>query len=238
MVEMESSNKPSADIKEIVRQQLEPLFMGFYPSSPQYTVFWENKERFISRLENFVSKGKDLLEARNALSTMLLKSAEKANLDMHPPRPSVRKVVALMQTITYLSWIELLATPIMDIVILLLTAGGCDLHIPPDRRHFYYRHASSLEDLDSPALSLSMKLAFLEENKQIFFSQWIDRDLRNRIAHSDYEIDELGNLIVEIRGKKTKVDPTEKLNTFFQYSDAALEYILGILKSTPPTPPK
>jgi hypothetical protein len=80
-----------------------------------------------------------------------------------------------------------------------------------------------------------MKLEFLEENEITFFSKWIDRDLRNRIAHSDYEINDEGQLVLEAKGKKNTVDIKQKLDVFFQYSNAVQSYVAQKFQSTLPT---
>lgn len=233
-----NTKKPIDDISEIVRQQLDPLFATFYPSSPQYMTFLKNVQRFALRLAKSFSKGTDISEALEALQKMLLTLAKSNNPETWPTLPSVKKMATLMQMFTYLSVIELLADPYIDLTILLLTARGSYLHMPPDRHHFYYRHATSLEDLDSPALPLSMKLAFLEENEITFFSKWIDRDLRNQIAHSEYEIDNNGQLLVEVKGKKKTVDIPQKLNVLYQYTSVVQDYVLKQFQKLQPTPQK
>jgi hypothetical protein len=89
--------------------------------------------------------------------------------------------------------------------VLLLVAKGVDFHLEPDYEHRYTRHARSLEEIESPGLPLS-KLDFLKLNGLTFFSKWIDRDLRNCIAHLDFEIDDNVDLIVLRKAKRRRID--------------------------------
>jgi hypothetical protein len=98
--------------------------------------------------------------------------------------------------------------------------------LEPDYKHRYTRHVNSLEDLDSPALSLSVKLDFLEVNGVPFFSKWIDRPLRNKIAHLEFEINDNGEFFIfEEKGRK-KVDLFRKLQTLAEYFNAFTDFFL------------
>ena len=108
--------------------------------------------------------------------------------------------------------VELIGNAFVDQTILLLIAGGRDLHLGPDYNRRYVRHAASLADLESPSVPLSVKLDFLDSNGLSLFSKWIGRSLRNKIAHLNFVIDE-GNFKI---GNK-RIDLQQKSKIFNDY---------------------
>lgn len=103
-----------------------------------------------------------------------------------------KKFCQLMYSFIYLTWIETTATYYINFTLLLMVGPGKFLHLEPDFKHRFVRHASSLSDLESPTISLSTKLDFLESNGIKFFSKWVNRKLRNKIAHCDFLVDDEG----------------------------------------------
>jgi hypothetical protein len=76
---------------------------------------------------------------------------------------------------------------------------------------------------------MSIKLDFLSSNGLDFFSKWIDRGLRNKIAHLDFEIDQEGNFLA---GKqKKKVDIELKSNIFWSYFSCVAKIYSDALKT-------
>lgn len=80
----------------------------------------------------------------------------------------------------------------MDLIVLLLIANGYDFHV--ERLHKFPRivHAEGFDDLAHA--TLRAKLDFLERNGMKRTASLIDRQLRNDIAHLDFEIDEEGKI--------------------------------------------
>lgn len=210
---VENITKPNKEIEEEVRKQLAPLFAVFFADSPRFEIYKRHIPQFIERIK----KPKVLLTTLAETMNICASAKEK---------PSYPKVIAFIAAVTYLAFAEIFVDMFIDQLILLLIAGGQDLHLEPDYEHRYTRHVTSLEDLDSPALSLSIKLDFLEVNGVPFLSKWIDRPLRNKIAHLDFEIDDNGGFFIfEEKGRK-KVDLQRKLQTLTEYHNAFTRFFL------------
>lgn len=198
------------EIEEEVRKQLAPLFADFYPSSEKFLIYKKY-------LPKFVDKNNKSIQSIKQLSRIIATFGKCASATAsEDERKQTLRSAVFLSAMTHLLQVELIGNAFVDQTILLLIGGGSDLHLEPDYAHRYVRHATSLEDLESPSLSLSVKLDFLQCNGLTFFSKWIDRKLRNKIAHLDFEIDEKGNFQI---GKK-RVDLTQKLKTFVQYLGA------------------
>ena len=128
------------------------------------------------------------------------------------------KTLTLIAVFNYLSAVETLGNIIVDLALLLLIAEGHDIHLGLDRQHSYVRHATTSEDLDSPTLSLVIKLDVLNSLGYPLFSKWINRELRNGIAHLDFEIDESGRFfIINKDGKKREFDIMMEVATNIVY---------------------
>lgn len=112
-------------------------------------------------------------------------------------------------------------------MILLLIGKGIDFQLEPDYDHRYKRHATSLEDLQTPSLSLATKQNFLQANKINIFSNMIDRTLRNKIAHMDFTIDSGIFYYLDKKGKKVQPDVREKLQVLTEYHDALTRFFFS-----------
>ena len=133
----------------------------------------------------------------------------------------IGKQKTLLDAVAYLFWVEVSTNLLADITIIMFATKGQPFHIEPDDRYRFIRHVASIEDLESPSVTLAVKLDFLDKSGFSCFNKYVDRTLRNKIAHMDFEIDEKGNFSIhekkngEIR--KKQVDIHQKLNrlTFF-----------------------
>jgi hypothetical protein len=190
--------KPREEIEKEVRKQLNPLFFDFYGGSPTYKMYYRYEDQISQKIERAVDYLKTLVETQR-------------KMDVNP------KAKSLLDAIECLSDVELIGNVFVDMTILLLIAKGRDLHMEPDYKHRYTRHATSLEDLESPTLPLSIKLDFLESNGLPFFTKWIDRDLRNKIAHLNFEIDNDGKFFLLTRKGRKEVNLSEKIQNFTSY---------------------
>jgi hypothetical protein len=205
------------EIEDEVRTQLEPLFSDFYAGSKMYKAFWEYLEKLLER----TSRSLDFFD--------VVKLAYKAQAEP--------KATTALHILLYLTQIELVGTGYVDMVILLLTAKGIDLHLEPDHEHRYTRHATSIKDLDSPSLTLNVKLDFLKMNGLSFFEKCIDRTLRNDIAHANFEIDDNGKFFQLTRKGKKEVDILQKLLRFNSY-EGGIDTILNEQMAKVPPPPR
>ncbi len=203
------------EIEDEVRTQLEPLFIEFYTGSKMYKAYYEYLEQLIERTN------------RNFDFFDIVKLAYKAQAEP--------KAITALHTLLYLTQIELVGTGYVDMAILLLTAKGIDLHLEPDYEHRYTRHVASLEDLDSPSLTLNVKLDFLKVNGLSFFDKCIDRNLRNAIAHANFKIDDNGKFFQLTKRGKKEVDMLEEI-LCFNYYKGGIDTILNeqMERVTPP----
>lgn len=191
------------EVEDEVRAQLLPLFSGFYTGSKMYKAYYEYLEQ---QLEERMRRATDFIK--------IVRSAYEAQT-LGP------KVRTAFDAFLYLTQTESVGNGFVDMAILLLIAKGLDLHLEPDDEHKYTRHVTSSQDLDSPSLTLAMKLDFLKMNGLPFFENCIDRTLRNRIAHADFEIDADGKFF-QLTGKgKKEVDLDKK-------HDCLINYAIGI----------
>ncbi len=193
------------EVVDAVEEQLRPWFRDFKTGSPQFLLCSKSakiiEERSVD-ITNWLLRQRDLTVVFSAgMEASKLTPDEKATM------------LTFFMANYYLLLVELLGISVVDKTILLVVGAGVDFHIEPDYQHRYTRHAYSLEDLESPSLSLSVKLDFLCSNGLQLFSRFIDRNLRNKIAHMDFEIDAKGNLLIN----RKIVDLNGKINCLIQY---------------------
>lgn len=132
----------------------------------------------------------------------------------------------LLDAIMYLFEVEVASNLISDILITLLAERGYFLHIEPDSNHLFIRHVVSMEDLESSFISLAVKLSFLKRHGLDCFSKYVDKDLRNRIAHMNFEIDENGNFFEYrkegMKNKRKLIDVTQKLTKLIHFNSIVI----------------
>lgn len=146
-------------------------------------------------------------------------SVESVQKLMHPlfqelqARPENRRLLAVLNLYRYLGLVESLGVALLDLIVWLLVANGRDLHV--ERVHDVPRivHVAKFKDLDSRNVTLGMKLGFLERNELKKTSKFIDRNLRNDIAHLDFSIDNVGKIST---GHSNDVNIYERIDTFIR----------------------
>ncbi len=185
------------ELYDQIKEQFAPIFNKFYKTSSSYKKYLESYTQLNSRLLRIQSIGEDMNELQEIVSSKDIPS----------------KYHGIMTAFAYLLRVEVLATFFIDLTLLLLIDEHTCLHLDPDDTHKFVRHASSLEDIESPDLPLSRKLAFLETHKITFFKRYIDKTLRNRIAHGNFFVDVNGDFYtINPKGNKNKEDLIQKIN--------------------------
>lgn len=213
---MKSSNEKT-DSEEIsaVRKQIKSLLSDFYPTSPQYRAYTQADKRISKRTKRM-----------NSILTALHESTPL--IEEFPPR---FRLVTLANR--YLFYVETFGNFYVNIALLLLVGRGHALHLMPDYKHRYVRHATTLEDIESPTLSLAVKLDFLESHKLSFFKKWIDTTLRNRIAHADFTINDDGSLsYADAKGRKKSTDLRKEMSCFEDYLKAISKAFLEEVRTS------
>ena len=199
--------KPMKDIEQKVNKQLVPLFSTFYPSSNQFNLV----KKYLDPFKIKIIKASELSKLDTALADIL----NQSTFDSKKISKKIPSMITLQLANSYLQSVESVGSIFVNYSILLLIGKGIDLHLEPDRKHHYTRHAKTLEDIESPFLPLSVKIDFLCSNGLDFFSTWIDSPLRNKLAHLDFEITQQGELLI---GKnRKKVDLPLKSKVFRSY---------------------
>lgn len=129
----------------------------------------------------------------------------------------------------YLFSVETSTNLIADILVMMLAAQGQFLHIEPDDKYRFIRHATTIEDLESSSVTLAMKLSFLKKSGLTCFQKYVDKNLRNKIAHFDFEIDANGDFFLyqlkEGIIDKKKVDVMQKLDTLLLFNSTTMHQI-------------
>jgi hypothetical protein len=84
--------------------------------------------------------------------------------------------------------VESIGNTVTDIIVMILVANGIDFHVESVHSTPRIRHVNSIEDLDKNRVPLTAKLNFLRDNQISVFPSVVDSELRNKIAHMDFEI--------------------------------------------------
>ena len=124
--ELRKDTKRPRKIEEEVRKQLFPLFFDFYPSSAKYKMFWKFNPVF---LEKSV-KAKEFMVRQLKLVDIFNKKCLKSKLE------GELEYRTFLSAMTYLLEVELIGNAYIDETLLLLIAGGIDLHLEPDNKHW------------------------------------------------------------------------------------------------------
>ena len=89
---------------------------------------------------------------------------------------------------SYLGLVESIGNTVTDIIVMILVANNIDFHVESIRSTPRIRHVNSIEDLDKNRVPLTAKLNFLRDNQISVFPSVVDSELRNKIAHMNFEI--------------------------------------------------
>lgn len=152
----------------------------------------------------------------------------------------VGKEKTLLDATAYLFWVEVSTNLLADMLIIMLSTKEQPFHIEPDDRYRFTRHATTIDDLESPSVTLAMKLSFLDRCSIKCFGKYVDRTLRNKIAHGDFEISEKGEFFVhkveDGQIKNKHVDIQRKLDRLNIFNSKVMHQITLALKESKKLP--
>jgi hypothetical protein len=205
-----------------VKKQLTILFSNFGVGLPQYNKFRQFSHLFWERVQS----GTEMMKRMTDLISLF-----NENLDKTVDNKRKIGAIPILGAVAYLSVVETVGDLYANLAILLLTAKGIDFHLEPDYDHRYTRHAQSLEEIELPTIPLSTKLDFLKLNGLPFFSSWIHKNLRNAIAHMSFKIEDNGDFIAIMRGKRKKIDLKQEIDTFARYYLIVQKFFLEQMQS-------
>lgn len=109
-------------------------------------------------------------------------------------KPGNRRPLSVLLLYRYLGSVESFGTTILDLLVILLIANRRHFHV--DRVHEvpHIVHATDFKDLRHT--TLQSKLEFLKRNGLKKASTFIDRELRNAIAHLSFKMDSKGKISI------------------------------------------
>jgi hypothetical protein len=144
-------------------------------------------------------------------------------LDRETKAKKNKEKSTLLKAFSYLLLVEVDANFLIDIFLLMMVAKGNDFHIEPDYNQKFIRHATSLADLESASVSLASKLDFLKACGLSCFEKYIDRKLRNKIAHMDFVISKEGKFKMFDNDKRKEVVVERKLEMLRYFTSLIYE---------------
>jgi len=95
---------------------------------------------------------------------------------------------SMSKLLVYLGLVESLGVALVDMALMLLIATGKEVHT----RGAFTKHVTSFKELAD--IDLGYKLDFLESEGLDLFKRFINRDLRNHIAHLKFTIENNGEI--------------------------------------------
>jgi len=109
------------------------------------------------------------------------------------------KTRSMAKMLTYLGLVESLGVTFMDMALMLLIFNGKEMHT----RGPYTKHVTSLAELQK--IDLAYKQEFLKSHELHLFTELVNRNLRNEIAHLKFRIQEDGT-IESSEGSEVDID--------------------------------
>lgn len=158
-------------IEKEIKSQLQPFLDGIRTKPEAYKLFRKAYMHYRKKLDK--SRG-------------IFYAIVPQRKIQKPSKMSVKDVAHLM--FVYLGLIESLGNCIVEMACMLLIANGRDFHI---QRRFgipRIKHVDSIKDFEKEKVPLGMKLAFLEGNNVTELASVIDTEIRNSVAHLDFDI--------------------------------------------------
>jgi len=151
-------------------EKLKPLMESILSSSEKKNM-----------LQNFLGQSRGRFE-KSAQRLRLFKEDSKADYGS--------QLNTLRKAFLFLALFETTVTNIVNCMVFMLMLNGHDIFMP-----YHRKYAESFDDLDK--LFLAEKLDFLNFHGFSFFTEHINRSLRNKIAHMDFDIEGKGVIIWE-----------------------------------------
>lgn len=159
--------KQTPEFKSLA-EKLKPLVQPILSSS-------ERKGKF----RDFLKQSSDRLK-KSGTRMRLLKEDSKAEYDS--------QLNTLRKAFLYLALYETSLTNMLDFVVMLLVLNGNDFIIARTKKR-----VESLDDLDES--HVAEKLGFLKKHNFSFFAENINKTIRNKIAHMDFDVEGKGVVI-------------------------------------------
>ena len=193
---------------EKIKAELDPLAIGFFSLA-------KRDRRYIQFESSLDDWNKRFVKTLQTIGTV--ESIQKLMIPLIKKEITEgdRRLLAVIGLFRYLGLVESLGAQLVDLLILLLVANGYEFHVEREHKAPRIIHATSLEDLRNAFLG--PKVRFLERCKLKKTAKIIDVDLRNSIAHLDFEINEKGLISAKSQGERKKeINIFQKINEFIR----------------------
>jgi len=165
------SEKGLKEIKDNISKELEPFLDGIRTMGSSSRNFRLFKEAY----KGFLKKHNRAL----AIAELLIKVKVE---------PTNKVVGDLTELFTYMGLVESVGNSIVNIIVMLLVANGRDFHIECRYTTPRIKHVVSIKDLEDERVPLTTKLNFLRDNGITELALIIDSELRNKIAHLEFDV--------------------------------------------------
>ena len=168
---MSVSEEELKQINEKISEELEPFLDGIRTMGSRSRNFRLFKEAY----NDFLEKHSRAL----TIAELLIKVKVE---------PTNELVEDLMELFTCMGFVESVGNTIVNFIVMLLVANGRDFHIECRYTTPRIKHAVSIKDLEDERVPLTTKLNFLRDNGITELASIIDSELRNRIAHLEFDV--------------------------------------------------
>jgi hypothetical protein len=159
-------------------------------NTTEYTNLLKSVSPLVETIKTSDSAKQSLRPYAQTLMDRFEKSAERMKLfkeDAHAEGKD--ELTTLRKAFLYLGIFESSVTNLVDLVLMVFVINHHDFYVYSNRAY-----ARRLDDLDNA--SLGEKLAFLNYHRLEVFSQNLNKDLRNKVAHMDFDVNEDGTISV------------------------------------------
>jgi hypothetical protein len=208
-------------LKSIITVQLDKLASEFDP-------FYDNIKGLDRTGKAFGIFKKSYLAYREKLklSNRLLEICSKGLIERSQEPPNISRITFL-HPFYYLGFVESVGNTVTNMIVMILVSSGIDFHVVEGK--WKVEHVTSIKELEKRNLSLTAKLNFLKENKIREFSSAVDSDLRNKIAHMNFQFEREE---IYVRGKPVSSEVGKAWANLFWALIAMIDIIEKLAKDT------
>lgn len=152
----------------------------------EYHLFLEKLKPLVQSILSSSDKSKELTDFLKESFNRFKKSGQRMkHLKENSKAEYESQLDTLRKAFLYLALFETSVTNILDLIVMLLVLNGHDFFVQYPRKY-----AKNLDDLDDS--NVAEKLDFLNFHGFSILSENINRKLRNKIAHMDFDIEGKG----------------------------------------------
>ena len=172
------------------------------PTPPVEYVYGTSYELFRKNCRDFSARWKEACE----ISSILRDIKTNKLIQRLPPRSQ-----SIQKLLVYLGLVESLGVTLADMVLILLIAYGKEVHT-----EWPVKHATTVDELED--IVLAYKLKFLKSERLSIFEGFINKRLRNDIAHFKLKIECDGKIFRRTKKEKA-IQIDNEINRFWRGVD-------------------